>query len=230
MGQTPTLHMLYTCPFCWKVRGVIEHLGIEVEYVSVNGMKIKKEVSFAGDWGKVPVFTDENGEYFVNSTPVMKHIDAAYNDGKLASKGDAARQDKWLEWADAKVSKATVPILYGTLGAALKTTTRISKLEKFGFISKRLYAWAGFPIMWGIIARKRVKKDGRTPKKLWHDLLTEFTDEHGEHAFFGGDSPDLVDFGMFGYVRSISPFPQFTLLEDHQKGMAWYRRMEGTLQ
>jgi glutathione S-transferase len=222
--------MLYTCPFCWKVRGVIEHLGIEVEYVSVNGMKIKKEVSFAGDWGKVPVFTDENGEYFVNSTPVMKHIDAAYNDGKLASKGDAARQDKWLEWADAKVSKATVPILYGTLGAALKTTTRISKLEKFGFISKRLYAWAGFPIMWGIIARKRVKKDGRTPKKLWHDLLTEFTDEHGEHAFFGGDSPDLVDFGMFGYMRSISPFPQFTLLEDHQKGMAWYRRMEGTLQ
>jgi len=75
MGQTPTLHMLYTCPFCWKVRGVIEHLGMEVEYVSVNGMKIKKEVSFAGDWGKVPVFTDENGEYFVNSTPVMKHID-----------------------------------------------------------------------------------------------------------------------------------------------------------
>ena len=150
MGQTPTLHMLYTCPFCWKVRGVIEHLGMEVEYVSVNGMKIKKEVSFAGDWGKVPVFTDENGEYFVNSTPVMKHIDAAYNDGKLASKGDAARQEKWLEWADAKVSKATVPILYGTLGAALKTTTRISKLEKFGFISKRLYAWAGFPIMWGI--------------------------------------------------------------------------------
>ena len=30
------------------------------------------------------------------------------------------------------MSKATVPI-YGTIGSALKTTTRISKLEKFGF-------------------------------------------------------------------------------------------------
>ncbi|MDB4758636.1 hypothetical protein OAG22_03110, partial [Candidatus Poseidoniaceae archaeon] len=186
-------------------------------------------VAFAGDWGKVPVFTNENGEHFVDSTPVMKHIDAAYNAGKLAATGDAERQQKWLEWADAKVSKATVPILYGTLGSALKTTTRISKIEKFGFISKRLYAWAGFPIMWGIIAKKRVKKDGRTPKKLWHDLLTEFTSEHGTEPFFGGASPDLVDFAVFGYARSISPFPQFALLEDHEKGMAWYRRMEGTL-
>jgi microsomal prostaglandin-E synthase 2 len=229
MGQTPTLHMLYTCPFCWKVRGVIEHIGLDVNYVSVNGMKIKKSVAFAGDWGKVPVFTDENGEHFVDSTPLMKHIDAAYNGGKMAAMGDADRQQKWLEWADANVSKATVPILYGTLGAALKTTTRISKLEKFGFFSKRLYAWAGFPIMWGIIARKRVKKDGRTPKQLWHDLLTQFTEENGSEPFFGGGAPDLVDFAMFGYMRSISPFPQFALLKDHQLGMEWYRRMEGTL-
>ncbi len=230
MGQTPTLHMLYTCPFCWKVRSLTEHLGMDVEYIGVNGMKIKKEVAFAGDWGKVPVFTGEDGNYVVDSTPLMIHLDATYNGGKMAAMGDAERQKKWLDWADANVSKATVPILYGTLGAALKTTTRISKLEKFGFFSKRLYAWAGFPIMWGIIARKRVKKDGRTPKQLWHDLLTEFTDQHGGKPFFGGAEPDLVDFAMFGYTRSISPFPQFKLLEDHEKGMVWYQRMMGTLQ
>ena len=138
-------------------------------------------------------------------------------------------RQKWLEWADAKVSKATVPILYGTLGSALKTTTRISKIEKFGFISKRLYAWAGFPIMWGIIAKKRVKKDGRTPKKLWHDLLTEFTSEHGTEPLFGGASQDLVDFAVCGYSRSIPPFPPFPLLEDREIGQAWYRRLQGPL-
>ena len=147
----------------------------------------------------------------------------------MARMGGPQRQAKWLEWADTKLSKATVPILYGTLGSALKTTTRISKIEKFGFFSRRLYAWAGFPIMWGIIAKKRVKKDGRKPKQLWHDLLTEFTDEHGDNAFFGGDKPDLVDFAAFGYMRSISPFPQFSLLEDHAAGMAWYNRMMATL-
>tara|TARA_B110000967_G_scaffold205775_1_gene251040 strand:+ start:4933 stop:5601 length:669 start_codon:yes stop_codon:yes gene_type:complete len=222
--------MLYTCPFCWKVRGLIEHLKLDVDYVSVNGMKIKKEVGFAGDWGKVPVFTDEKGEHHVDSTPLLKHIDLTYNGGKLAAIGDSERQQKWLQWSDAKMSKATIPILYGSIGSALKTTVKISKVEKFGFFSKRLYAWAGFPIMWGFIARKRVKNDGRKPKQLWHDLLTEFTDAHDAELYFGGKSPDLVDFSVFGYMRSISPFPQFSLLEDHAKGMAWYRRMETTIQ
>tara|TARA_B100001778_G_scaffold77283_1_gene62292 strand:+ start:2796 stop:3461 length:666 start_codon:yes stop_codon:yes gene_type:complete len=221
--------MLYTCPFCWKVRGLIEHLKLDVDYIAVNGMRIKKDVSFAGDWGKVPVFTDENGGYHVDSTPLLKHIDATYNSGKLAALGDAERQAEWLEWSDTKMSKATIPILYGSIGSALKTTVRISKLEKFGFFAKRLYAWAGFPVMWGIIARKRVKKDGRKPKQLWHDLLTEFTNAHDGKDFFGGETPDLVDFSVFGYMRSVSPFPQFSLLEDHELGMAWYQRMEKSI-
>ena len=103
-----------------------------------------------------------------------------------------SRLAQWLEWADTKMSKATVPILYGTLGSAFQTTTRISKIEEFGFISKRLYAWAGFPIMWGIIAKKRVKKDGRKPKQLWHDLLTEFTQEHKGEDYFGGSVNQIL--------------------------------------
>ena len=47
--------------------------------------------------------------------------------------------------------------------------------------------------------------------------------------FFGGKTPDLVDFAAFGYVRSISPYPQFGQLTDHVNGMAWYDRMEATL-
>ena len=87
----------------------------------------------------------------------------------------------------------------------------------------------GFPIMWGIIAKKRVKKDGRTPKKLWHDLLSEFTNEFGGKTFFGGNSPNLVDLAAFGYVRSISPYPQFSQIEDHEAGMKWYNAVEATL-
>ena len=225
----PKMHMLHTCPFCWKVRSLAEHLNIDYQKVQVNAMKRKKELKFAGDWGKVPVWTEADGEIVVDSTPIMKHIDSTYNEGKLWASENEARRDEWIEWADTKLSKATVPILYGSLPSALKTTTRVSKLETFGFFSKRLYAWAGFPIMWGIIAKTRVKKDGRKPKQLWHDLLTEFTNEFGDAPFFGGEKPDMVDLAAFGYMRSISPFPQFSQLEDHENGMAWYRRVESTL-
>ena len=224
MGKDGTLHLLYTCPFCWKVRGLIRYLNLDVSYHGINGLRAKKELNFVDDWNKVPVYTDAEGKHHVDSTPIMKHLDQTHNDGKLFAENQE-RQQKWLEWCDTKLSKATIPILYGGFFSALSTTRRVSKDEKFGFISRKAYAWLGFPIMWGIIARSRVKKDGRTPQQLWHDLLDEFTSEVGENTFFGGTSPNLVDFAAFGYMRSISPFKQFSLLTNHKKGMAWYDRM-----
>ena len=220
-----TLHVLQTCPFSWKVRGLLEHLGLDVAEIQVNAMRTKKELSFTNGWNKVPVFTDENGEVVVDSTPIMVYIDKNYNNSILTQSSGEERYDSMLAHVDEAWKRATIPILYGSLGAALSTTRRVSKLEKFGFISRRLYAWAGFPIMWGIIARKRVKKDGRTPKKLWHDLLTEYTDSFDDEPFFGGQQPNLVDFAAFGYMRSISPFKQFKHLEEHEKGMNWYNLM-----
>ena len=219
------LHVLQTCPFSWKVRGLVEHLGLDVAEVQVNAMRTKKELSFTNGWNKVPVFTDENGEVVVDSTPIMVYIDEKYNNSVLTQSSGEERYDSMLAHVDEAWKRATIPILYGSLGAALSTTRRVSKLEKFGFISRRLYAWAGFPIMWGIIARKRVKKDGRTPKKLWHDLLTEYTESFDGEPFFGGQQPNLVDFAAFGYMRSISPFKQFKHLEEHEKGMNWYNLM-----
>ena len=221
--------MLHTCPFCWKIRSIAEHLNIDYQKIQVNAMKTKKELKFTNGWEKVPVWTEVGGEVVVDSTPIMKHIDVTYNEGELWYSENVTRRDEWIEWVDANLSKATIPILYGGLFSALKTTTRVSKLEKFGFFSKRIYAWMGFPIMWGFIARSRIKKDGRKPKQLWHDLLTEFTDEFRNEPFFGGEKPDLVDLAAFGYMRSISPFPQFSQLEEHVNGIAWYRRVEATL-
>lgn len=203
-----------------------DYLKIDVNQVQVNAMKTKKELAFAGDWGKVPVWTSGAGEVVVDSTPILKFIDKEHFDGKISARGDEEKNEQWLEWADTKLSKATVPILYGTLGSAFKTTIRVARLEKFGFISRRLYAWAGFPIMWGFIAKKRIKNDGRAPKKLWHDLLDEFTAEFENSTFFAGDEPGIVDFAAYGYMKSISPFPQFAQLTDHAEGMKWYNSME----
>ena len=221
--------MFYTCPFCWKVRGIVDHLGLDVDYISVNPMRSKKALEFTDGWTKVPVWTESDGEIVVDSTPILKHIDAKYNQGELCSTTDQERQDKWLEWVDGTLSKATIPLLYGGLGSALKTTFRVSKLEKFGFISKRVYAWMGFPVMWGIIARSRVKKDGRKPKQLWHDLLSEWVGSHEGKPFFGGEKPDIVDIAAFGYMRSVADYPQFSKISDHEAGMAWYNRMLATM-
>ena len=54
MGQA-TLHVLQTCPFSWKVRGLIDHLGLDVNEVQVNAMRTKRDLAFTNGWNKVPV-------------------------------------------------------------------------------------------------------------------------------------------------------------------------------
>ena len=117
-------------------------------------MKAKKLLPSAPDWTKTPVWVDEDTSVIVDSTPIMIHIDEKYNQGNLWNSDDIQRRDEWKEWVDTRLSKATIPILYGSLLSAFTTTLRVSKMEKFGFFSRQLYAWAGFPVMWGFIAKK----------------------------------------------------------------------------
>ncbi|RAH15176.1 MAG: hypothetical protein CMB56_003415 [Methanobacteriota archaeon] len=228
MGEYPKLMMLQTCPFCWKVRSLLENLKIDFHEDQLNPLRRKKSLKFAGDWGKVPIWRESETDFIIDSTPIMIFLDEKYNSSKLYDT-NSDRQAEWLKWVDEKLAKATIPILYGSLGSALSSTRTVSKLEKFGFFSRHLYAWTGFPIMWGIIAKTRVKKDGRKPKKLWHDLLDEFLLQFDGKPYFGGDKPDIVDFAAFGIVRSISPFRQFREIESHDSGIKWYNSILSTL-
>ena len=97
MGQTSHLGTSST-PVRFAGRcAVCSNLDVDVDYVAVNGMKIKKAVSFAGDWGKVPVFT--NGRQTpCGLDPIMRVIDEKYNGGKMANQGDPERQSEWMAW------------------------------------------------------------------------------------------------------------------------------------
>lgn len=221
------LYMLNTCPFTWKVRALLNHLNLPHEKIQINPLKIKKSVSFAGDWGKTPVWKMSDGEVVVDSTPIMIRIDEVHNNGKLWASSDDVRRDKWMNWADTEIKNATIPILYGSIGSALSTTRSVAKHERFGLMTGRLYAWAGFPIMWGIIAKKRTKNTGMKPKELWHHLLDEWTNEIGNQPFFGGNEPHIVDLAVYGYMKSIEMHNKaFRLIQDHSLGMEWFNRMK----
>jgi len=92
MGK-PTVHLLYTCPFSWKIRGLVDYIGLDVDYIGINGLRAKKELAFVEDWNKVPVFTESDGSIHYDSTPMMFYLDEKYNSSKLATMGDLARRD-----------------------------------------------------------------------------------------------------------------------------------------
>ena len=128
MTEYPKLMMLHSCPFCWKVRSLLEYLKIDFNEAQLNPLRRKKSLKFAGDWGKVPIWRDSEEDFVIDSTPIMLHLDKKYNNSKL-SNNDLSRQEEWLRWVDEKLSKATIPILYGSIGSALSSTRTVSKLE-----------------------------------------------------------------------------------------------------
>ena len=133
-----------------------------------------------------------------------------------------------MTWVDTHLSKATVPILYGSLGSALKRR-RVSQKSRSSASCPSGCTLGPVSLSWGIIARKRVKKDGRSPKKLWHDLLSEFTDAFDGQPFFGGEQSGFGGLCSLRLHAFDLPFPQFDQLQDHEAGMTWYEGMTGTL-
>ena len=65
----------------------------------------------------------------------MNYIDEKYNKSTLSSEQGSERYDTMLAHVDEAWKRATIPILYGSLGAALSTTRRVSNW-KFGFLSE----------------------------------------------------------------------------------------------
>ena len=79
MTEYPKLMMLHSCPFCWKVRSLLEYLKIDFNEDQLNPLRRKKSLKFAGDWGKVPIWRDSEEDFVIDSTPIMLHLDKKYN-------------------------------------------------------------------------------------------------------------------------------------------------------
>ncbi len=75
MGEYPKLMMLQTCPYCWKVRSLLEHLKIDFSESQLNPLRRKKSLKFAGDWGKVPIWRESEEDFVIDSTPIMLYLD-----------------------------------------------------------------------------------------------------------------------------------------------------------
>ena len=160
-----TLHVLQTCPFSWKVRGLVEHLGLDVVEVQVNAMRTKKELSFTNGWNKVPVFTDENGEVVVDSTPIMVYIDEKYNNSILTQSSGEERFDSMLAHVDEAWKRATIPILYGSLGLCTEYDTTGFKTRKVRIHLKKALRMGRIPDYVGNHRSKTREKGWANPEE-----------------------------------------------------------------
>jgi len=189
-------------------------------------MKRKKELPEADGWEKVPIWQEVGGEIVVDSTPIMRYIDSKHNNGSLFSLEKSTNKvDKWMTWVDDELSKATVPLIYGSLGRAIRTTRQILKVERFGFFHRWMIAFGGFFVMWFILGRRRTKKLPTKPEIYWTSLIDDWCQEIGTNQFFNGENISGVDLAVFGIFHSITDLPGSHILPSHKSGSAWFEQV-----
>ena len=224
-SKLPTLYQYTVCPFCCKIRALLNYKNIKCNFVEVNPLN-KKEIRFSKDYKKVPIFVDEKGNQVNDSTPIMRYIEEKYLsfENKVFETEEEAKlvEDRWLSWGDSVFVKSLPPLIYKDLSTAIHSFDYITKEGQFSWFQQRLIKYTGAVIM-KMVAGKSAKKQGITdPEGHFDGLLKTLEAGIGEQDFLGNDKVNGADLAIFGVLNSVEGLPVFLLVKKNKKVFNWF--------
>lgn len=222
MSTCPTLYQYEACPFCWKVRVLMDYKGIPCKVEEVNPLN-KKEIAFSEGYKKVPILIDADGRQVNDSNEIMRHLDKLYPDRKLFTGDDQEKQ--WMDWSDQKLVRALPPLIYQSYGAAVSAFDYITKNGKFSWLQQRMIKYSGAFVM-TMVAKKSAKGQGiSNPQLHVIELLREWGAAVAKDDFLGGEKPNGADMSIYGVLKAIENLPSFELVKGNPQVYHWYQRM-----
>mmetsp|Transcript_27554 Transcript_27554/g.67740 ORF Transcript_27554/g.67740 Transcript_27554/m.67740 type:complete len:332 (-) Transcript_27554:246-1241(-) len=224
-----TLYQYDVCPFCNKVKAMLDFHGIPYDVVEVNPL-FKSEIKFS-EYKKVPVVVID-GEQFNDSSVIMRTVDErmAGKAGRGGGLSKAAREKeaKWAAWVDERFVHVVTPNIYRTWGEAWRAFDYITERGNFDVFQRYAVRLSGTVSMY-LISQNVLKKrhnivDER--KELYLCMEDWMANAVGKQAFCGGDQPNLADIAVFGVLRAVKTFETFTDACANTSVGPWYKRME----
>ncbi len=223
VDNKPTLYGFETCPFCWKVRSLLNWKGVDYRSVEVDPMT-KAEIRWA-NWKSVPVFVDADGTQVNDSNAILHYVDERLGGpARFARAGENAEQDRWLAFSDQTLAKSIVAVVYGTFRSSLAAMAYVTSVERFSPWQAFKAKWLGAVVM-RLIGRSRAKMFDLAPEA---NLAAQLDLLSGAFSpdFLGGSAPDGADFANYGILRSTQGLRGFDIVESHPAAGPWYRRMQ----
>jgi microsomal prostaglandin-E synthase 2 len=211
------LYQFSACPFCWKVKVLLDYRGVPYETVEVDPMS-KKELDFT-DHKKVPVLRDGD-KVITESSEIM-----AYLNTKFEISPPAADEADWCTWVDKTLVHYFPPIIHKDFKTSYQTIDKITPAGKGGRIKRQLTRIVGAAIM-SKVAKKKAHKLGITdPEAEMKQAVDHWVNQGLKgRAFYGGDKPSLADLSVFGVFRSTEELDIVDMACTHQPSFAaWYQ-------
>lgn len=223
----PKLYQYAACPFCNKVRSLLEYKGVDFETIEVHPLN-KKEIAFSADYRAVPIYIDSTGTQVNDSTPIMRRIDQEFPERPVFT-SDEETETRWITWSE-KYVKGLPTALYDNLANALKSFNYITQVGKFSWMEKQTIRFSGAFVM-TLVAGKIRKREGiESPDAFLREKAAEWSDGLKSKPFMGGDHPNGADMCVFGITKAVYGLRAFEVLCENQPFADWYRRTQNLIQ
>lgn len=245
------LYQYAICPFCNKVKAVLDYYGLRYRTIEVNPLnksELKDTTQIETDYRKVPVATI-NGEVVVDSPVILKQILSLLESRGVSTKGvyDAVREDyqhketrEWIEWADRSLAVLLFPNITRNFPESWQAFSYISDVESFSAVQRGLNRVLGPVAMWAAQGKIKKKYDIEDERQALFDALYKWADavdastpsaaepSGGDpHAkFYGGTTPCIADLCIFGCIRAIDGLDTHTEVVTDPRIESWYRAMQ----
>jgi len=235
--QKVTLYQYDVCPFCNKVKAMLDFHGVPYDVVEVNPLT-KSEMKFSKEYRKVPVLVVDETQ-INNSRDIMRWLEDRVPSAKELKKRNGThkinsanqrKEETWLAWVDDRFVHVVTPNIYRTWTEAFDSFQYITERGNFNFLERQAVRVSGAVSMYLISHNVLKKRHGIVDerKELYGDLKKWMDEAVGEkQPFCGGQSPNLADLAVFGVMRAVKTFQTFQdAMAEVPKAEAWYRRME----
>lgn len=239
---TPAKVILYrytTCPFCSKVKALLDWQKIPHECIEVEPM-LKGEIA-ASEYKKVPQlqFFDKQGPYLVDSDIIVDRVAEAKNMQSQLTDPDVK---KWRDWAKDSLVRHLVVNINQSLVSAWGGYSYIDDIDTIPYRNKLFLKVMGAPVMYlvsryktmpALVAANEIKATDDV-RSVLHQQIDKFSTMLAEptkgtktpKAFHGGQSPDLADVDVYGVLQSIRGHSIYDDMLKNTSIKPWVDRMD----
>ncbi|KAG7376750.1 Prostaglandin E synthase 2 [Phytophthora pseudosyringae] len=221
------LYQYEPCPYCCKVKAVLDYLKIPYEVVEVNPLS-KKETKAFTDYRKVPVARIDD-EVVVDSSAIisrLRELAAVPKDAPQESDEALKEEEQWRQWVDQKLIILTPPNIYRTVPEALQAFDYCLTEGKFTPMERRMAKYAGAVVMYLIAKRSKKKYSIDDERQALYEALNSWVGAIGDkRAFLGGNEPNMADLSVFGVLRAMHGLDTYTDMMRETNIEPWFTRM-----
>ncbi|KAG1681334.1 hypothetical protein FOA52_007380 [Chlamydomonas sp. UWO 241] len=233
-----TLYQYEVCPFCCKVKAVLDYHKLPYTVVEVNPLT-KAELKWS-TYRKVPV-VKYGDEVVMDSTAIASRVAAECEAKGVSKRGRANKgmsveeETKWRKWVDERFVKIITANIYRSWNTptacswneSLDTFKYITEQTNWGWGTRELARMSGAVIMWQV-GKKMPKKyniEGDLRVALY-EACDELVDAVGPNRLFlGGDQPNLADLAAYGVLTAVARTPTYEDALANSRIRGWYDRV-----